>query len=76
MGVPNMFKSEANDIIEPINPSSPVDIDSEKVVQPSTPSETDGHQASLSSNAQAGVKAVEAAATVWTKSHLIGAYVM
>ena len=39
-------------------------------------SEKSDDEEQLSSDAQAGVRAVEAAATVWTKWHLIGAYVM
>lgn len=40
--------------------------------------ETDNHsdQESLDHEAQAGVKAVQAAAAVWTKSQLVLAYVM
>lgn len=55
-------------------PAAPVD--AEKGMDSQTPSERGIDGEDLSFNAQAGVKAIQAAATVWTKYHLLGAYVM
>jgi hypothetical protein len=76
MGLFNMSKNKTNEEVAPVEPRTSATVDSEKGVDSKTPSETDHDHEGLSSNAQAGVKAVEAAATVWTKYHLIGAYVM
>jgi hypothetical protein len=75
MGLSSLPKYTANEKVTPIESQTPAAVDSEKGIDSRAPSEPDDH-GSLSSNAQAGVKAVEAAATVWTKYHLIGAYVM
>jgi hypothetical protein len=72
----NVSKNTANEKVTPAEPQMSAAVDSEKGIDSRTPSEPDLDHGSLSSNAQAGVKAVEAAATVWTKYHLIGAYVM
>jgi hypothetical protein len=68
-------KDKATDPVEPIEASRQTS-DAEKGVHTHNPHERATDEESLSSNAQAGVKAVEAAASVWTKYHLIGAYVM
>jgi len=68
-------KNQATDSIEPANMSHQA-VDPEKGVHTDASHDKATDQESLSSNAQAGVKAVEAAATVWTKYHLIGAYIM
>ena len=72
MGLFNLSKNKTNEEVTAVEPV----FDSEKGVDFKTPSVKDQDHESLSSNAQAGVKAVEAATTVWTKYHLIGAYVM
>ncbi|KAF3008614.1 hypothetical protein E8E13_008051 [Curvularia kusanoi] len=48
--------------------------DMEKNTPTDKPSEVASEDAVFSANAQAGVKRVEAATTVWTKWHLVGAY--
>ncbi|KAJ4361954.1 hypothetical protein N0V83_010895 [Neocucurbitaria cava] len=70
----NLPKNKTNEEITPAQHA--VDLDPEKGPNTNVPAEKDHDAASLSSNAQAGVKAVEAATTVWTKYHLIGAYVI
>ncbi|KAF1842987.1 MFS general substrate transporter [Cucurbitaria berberidis CBS 394.84] len=72
MGFLNLSKNKTNDI-------SPVEadaVDSERGTDPNTIPEKDHDAEIISSNAQAGVKAVQAATTVWTRNHLIGAYVI
>jgi hypothetical protein len=76
MGFFNLSKSKTNEEITPAGPETPVAVDSEKGIWPQTASEKGHDDESVSSNAQAGVKAVEAATSVWTKYHLIGAYLM
>jgi hypothetical protein len=76
MGLFNLSKNKADEEVAPVEPVMHATIDPKKGVESNTPSEKDHEDESLSSNAQAGVKAVEAATTVWTKYHLIGAYVM
>lgn len=76
MGLFNLSKNKTNDDVTPVEAQTSTAVDSEKGVDSRTPSEKDHDHEGFSSNAQAGVKAVEAAATVWTKYHLIGAYVM
>ncbi|KAF2845835.1 MFS general substrate transporter [Plenodomus tracheiphilus IPT5] len=51
-----------------------VTVDPEKAIDSHSPVGNDADNEGLSGNAQAGVKAVEAAASVWTKYHLWGAY--
>ncbi|KAI4694680.1 hypothetical protein J4E81_006279 [Alternaria sp. BMP 2799] len=68
-------KNQATDSVEPADISHQA-ADTEKGVHTDASHDKATDQESLSSNAQAGVKAVEAAATVWTKYHLIGAYVI
>jgi hypothetical protein len=66
-------KNEAADTIEP---SRNVDThDPEKGSGSRAPSEKDNEEV-ISSNAQAGVKKVEAATIVWTKWQMIAAYGM
>jgi hypothetical protein len=76
MGLFNISKDKTNAEVAPVEPAIQTNIDPEKGVESNPPSEKDHDDESLSSNAQAGVKAVEAATTVWTKYDLIGAYVM
>jgi hypothetical protein len=76
MGYFNLSKSKTNEEITPAGPETLATVDAEKGIGSHTASEKGGDDESLSSNAQAGVKAVEAATTVWTKWHLIGAYLM
>jgi hypothetical protein len=76
MGFLELSKSKTKEGITPNGPETPTAVDSEKVIGSQTASEKDHDDGSLSSNAQAGVKAVEAATSVWTKYHLIGAYLM
>lgn len=71
----NRSKDRATDSIEPVE-SSHQTSDAEKGVQMDNHCNRATDEESLSSNAQAGVKAVEAAALVWTKYNLIGAYVI
>ncbi|KAH6840379.1 major facilitator superfamily domain-containing protein [Alternaria alternata] len=68
-------KDRATDSVEPVE-SSRQTSDAEKGAQTNGPHDAVSDEESLSSNAQAGVKAVQAAASVWTKYHLIGAYVI
>ncbi|CAN9433884.1 unnamed protein product [Alternaria alternata] len=68
-------KDKATDSVEPVEASRQTS-DAEKGAQTDGPHDTVSDEESLSSNAQAGVKAVQAAASVWTKYHLIGAYVI
>jgi hypothetical protein len=76
MGFFNLSKSKSNEEITSVGPETPAAVDSEMAIGSQTASEKGHDDESLSSNAQAGVKAVEAATTVWTKYHLIGAYLM
>jgi hypothetical protein len=76
MGFFRLSKTKTNEPMEPAEPQFSATIDPEKGINSNKPSEKDSDHEDLSGNAQAGVKAVEAAATVWTKYHLIGAYVM
>ncbi|RYN99161.1 Siderophore iron transporter [Alternaria tenuissima] len=68
-------KDRATDSVEPVE-SSRQTSDAEKGAQTNGPHDAVSDEESLSSNAQAGVKAVQAAASVWTKYHLTGAYVI
>ncbi|KAB2104009.1 Siderophore iron transporter [Alternaria gaisen] len=68
-------KDRATDSVEPVE-SSRQTSDAEKGAQTNGSHDAVSDEESLSSNAQAGVKAVQAAASVWTKYHLIGAYVI
>ena len=73
MALLSLFKSNTKNEIKPADSPTQTSIDAEKGVNVSEKSDDEEQ---LSSDAQAGVRAVEAAATVWTKAHLIGAYVM
>ena len=59
-----------------ITPAETQHIDAEKGADLGHAHEKNSDAESLSSNAQAGVKAVEAAASVWSKHSLWGAYAM
>ena len=76
MGVFNLSKNKTNEEVAQVEPQTSTSVDAEKGVDSSTPSEKGHDDESLSSNAQAGVKAVEAAASVWSKYSLWGAYAM
>jgi hypothetical protein len=75
MGFLNFAKTKSSKEATVVEPHISSTVDTEKDVNYSVPSEKDDEE-SLSSDVQAGVKAVEAAATVWTKYHLMGAYAM
>jgi hypothetical protein len=74
-----LSKTKAEDAVTPIDPSrtSPNSdsIDAEKGHPVLGPVKGDEDEV-ISLDAQAGVKKVQAATTVWTKGHLIAAYVM
>lgn len=76
MGLLDFYKNKPAEEITPVEAQDKTPTGLEKEIGSGTPSEKSHDQDSFSSNAQAGVKAIEAAATVWTKYHLIGAYVM
>lgn len=76
MGLLAIFQSKHVDKGTPVVTHSNIPVDSEKDGEIQSPSEGNHEVEAISSDAQAGVKAIEAAATVWTKYHLIGAYVM
>ncbi|KAH6618753.1 major facilitator superfamily domain-containing protein [Boeremia exigua] len=69
-----LAKSKTKEEVTPVEPFSNVTIDAEKDAGSATPSEKAKEEGPFTANAQAGVKRVEAATTVWTKWHLIGAY--
>lgn len=73
-----LSKTKAGDAVTPVDPSrtSPKSnsIDAEKSHQVLTAKEDEDEGISL--DVQAGVKKVQAATTVWTKGHMIAAYVM
>jgi hypothetical protein len=71
-----LSKSKTKEEVTPVEPVSNVTVDAEKGAESATPSEKGDGDATFTANAQAGVKRVEAATTVWTKWHLVGAYVM
>ncbi|KAJ4317970.1 hypothetical protein N0V94_004653 [Neodidymelliopsis sp. IMI 364377] len=71
-----LSKSKTKEEVTPVEPVSNVAVDPEKGVASVTPSEKGSDDATFTANAQAGVKRVEAATTVWTKWHLVGAYVI
>ena len=71
-----LAKSKTKEEVTPVEPVTNVPIDTEKNAASATPSEKANEDATFTANAQAGVKRVEAATTVWTKWHLVGAYVM
>lgn len=69
----------AEDNVSPVEAQQSSDvIDAEKGQQavPSAPPSKDNESEVIDSDAQAGVKAVQATLTVWTKWHLVGAYVI
>ena len=76
MGIFNLSKNKTNEEVTPIEPHTSSTVDAEKGVDSNTPSEKGHDEESLSSNAQAGVKAVEAATSVWSKYSLWSAYAM
>lgn len=71
-----LSKSKTKDEVTTVEPVSNVVVDAEKGVDSISPSEKASDDATFTANTQAGVKRVEAATTVWTKWHLVGAYVM
>lgn len=71
-----LTKSKTKEEVTPVEPVTDLPVDAEKNVSSAVPSEKVNDDVVFSANAQAGVKRVEAATTVWTKWHLIGAYAM
>lgn len=72
MAILNLHKNNTKTEVEPTHSPTQTSLhDAEKGMNGNS---LEDHQ--FSNNAQAGVKAVEAATTVWTKWHLVGAYVM
>lgn len=72
-----LAKSKKKEEVTPVEPiNANIALDAEKNAVSATPSEKAGKDTTFTANAQAGVKRVEAATTVWTKWHLIGAYAM
>lgn len=71
-----LAKSKTKDEVAPVEPVTNLPLDAEKNALSSTPSDEAKGDAVFSANAQAGVKRVEAATSVWTKWHLVGAYAM
>lgn len=71
-----LTKSKNKEEVTPVEPVTNVAVDAEKAAESATPSEKANDDVTFTANAQAGVKRVEAATTVWTKWHLIGAYAM
>ena len=71
-----LAKSKTKEEVTPIEPVTGVAVDAEKAAESATPSEKANDDVQFTANAQAGVKRIEAATTVWTKWHLIGAYAM
>ncbi|KAH7413691.1 major facilitator superfamily domain-containing protein [Phaeosphaeria sp. MPI-PUGE-AT-0046c] len=76
MGFLNLSKNKTHEEVTPVEHQATTTTDAEKGLDSNSSSEKAHDDESLSSNAQAGVKAVEAVATVWTKQHLIGAYLL
>ncbi len=70
-----LAKSKTKEEVTPVEPFTNVAVDAEKNAESATPSEK-AHEDTFTANAQLGVKRVEAATTVWTKWHLVGAYAM
>lgn len=71
-----LAKSKTKEEVTPVEPFTDVTVDAEKNAESASPSEKANEDVTFTANAQAGVKRVEAATTVWTKWHLIGAYAM
>ena len=71
-----LAKSKTKEEITPVEPVTNFAVDVEKNAESATPPEKANEDTIFTANAQAGVKRVEAATTVWTKWHLIGAYAM
>ena len=68
-----LSKSTTEDASPPVEAISHVAGDTEKGTLPSAQSHDED---TFTATAQAGVKAVEAATTVWKKWHLVAAYAM
>jgi hypothetical protein len=71
-----LAKSKTKEGATPVEPVTGVSIDPEKAAGSAAPSEKDNSDVHFTANAQAGVKRIEAATAVWSKWHLVGAYVM
>lgn len=71
-----LAKSRTKDEVAPTEPVTGITFDSEKVADPAPHSEKGNNDVQFTANAQAGVKRIEAATAVWSKWHLVGAYVM
>lgn len=76
MGILDEIKSGPRDGKVPDQTQTPVTGDPEKGSDVQNPAEENVDDESLSGDVQAGVKAVQAAITVWSKYHLWGAYAM
>ncbi|KAI8936726.1 hypothetical protein NX059_007114 [Plenodomus lindquistii] len=74
MGVLNFSKGAPKTETSPHETTDQITIDPEKGSGSHSPVDTDSDKEIISGDAQAGVKAVQAAASVWTKYHLWGAY--
>jgi len=70
-----LAKSKTKEEVTPVEPFTNTTVDPEKNSASAAPSEKDSDVA-FTANAQAGVRRVEAATTVWSKWHLWGAYAM
>ncbi|KAF3052696.1 hypothetical protein E8E11_007085 [Didymella keratinophila] len=71
-----LAKSKIKEEATPVEPVTGVSVDPEKAADSATPSEKDNGNVDFTPNAQAGVKRIEAATAVWSKWHLVGAYVI
>ncbi|KAF1358989.1 hypothetical protein EJ07DRAFT_156360 [Lizonia empirigonia] len=71
-----LSKSKTKEEISPVEDVSNDAVDVEKGPKSAIPSGEGTDDATLTASAQAGVKRVEAATTVWTKWHLVDAYLI
>lgn len=71
-----LSKSKTKEEISPVKAVSNDAADVEKGPKSATSPGEGTDDATFTARAQAGVKRVEAATTVWTKWHLVGAYLM
>lgn len=71
-----LAKSKTKEEVTPVEPVTDIAVDAEKAAESATRSEKADDDVQFTANAQAGVKRIEAATTVWTKWHLVGAYAM
>lgn len=70
-------KNKTKEEVTPIEPATGAPVDPEKAVDSAaTTSEKGNSDVQFTANAQVGVRRIEAATAVWSKWHLVGAYVM